>query len=113
MRFRRHPYAVSADIGGMFIEVGLIPEDRPSLRFLWREDTATDVAAYQNLRHIFGSRKSPTCAIYALHQTARDIRIQFPEAANSVGKQFYMDDYLESSPTVNEATKKTQVLLNC
>ena len=41
MRFRQHPYAVSADIEEMFLQVGVIPEDRRSLRFLWREDPAT------------------------------------------------------------------------
>ena len=111
MRFRQHPYAVSADIEGMFLQVGVIPEDRPSLRFLWREDPATDVAVYQYLRHIFGSKDSPTCANYALQQTARDNRNQFREAANSVENHFYMNDYLESSPTVNEATKKAQDLV--
>ena len=72
MLFRQHPYAVSADIEGMFLQVGVIPEDRPSLHFLWREDPASDVAVYQYVRHIFGSKDSPTCAIYALQQTARD-----------------------------------------
>ena len=75
MRFRQHPYAVSADIEGMFLQVGVIPEDRPSLRFLWREDPPTDVAVYQYVRHIFGSKDSPTCANYALQQTDRDNRI--------------------------------------
>ena len=37
-RFRQYPHAVSSDIEGMFLQVGVIPEDRPSLRFLWRED---------------------------------------------------------------------------
>ena len=111
MRFRQHPYAVSADIEGRFLQVGVIPEDRPSLRFLWREDPATDVAVYQYVRHIFGSKDSPACANYALQQTARDNRNKFREAANSVGNHFYMDDYLESSPTVNEATKKAQDLV--
>ena len=37
MRFRQHPYAVSADIEGMFLQVGVIPEDRTSIRFCcWR-----------------------------------------------------------------------------
>ena len=72
----------------MFLQVGVIPEDRPTLRFLWREDPATDVALYQYVRHIFGSKDSPTCANYALQQTARDHRIQFREAANSVENNF-------------------------
>ena len=108
MRFRQHPHAVTADIEGMVLQVGVISKDRPSLRFQWREDPATDVAVYQYLRHIFGSTDSATCANYALQLTARDNRIQFLEAANSVENHFYMDDYLESSSTVNEATKMAQ-----
>ena len=38
LRFRQHYFAVSADIEGMFLQVGILPEDQPSLRFLWRED---------------------------------------------------------------------------
>ena len=60
MRFRQHPYAVSADIVRMFLQVGVIPEDQPSLRCLWRKDPATDVAVYQCVRHIYGSKDSPT-----------------------------------------------------
>ena len=58
----------------MFLQVGVIPEDGPSLRFLWREDPATDLAVNQYVRHIFGSI-STTCANYSLQETARDNRI--------------------------------------
>ena len=34
LRFRQHPYAVSADIEGMFLQVGVLPSDQPSLRVL-------------------------------------------------------------------------------
>ena len=94
----------------MFIQVGVTSEDRPSFRFLWREDPATDVDVNQYVRHTFDSKSSPACVNYALQQTARDNRIQFLEAANSVENNFYMDDYLESSPIVNEANKKAQDL---
>ena len=111
MRFRQHPYTVSADIEGMFLQVCVIPQDRPSLRFLWREDPATDIAVYQYIRHILGSKDSPTCANYALQRTARDNRKKFPEAAKSVENNFYMDDILESSAIIDEATKKAQDLV--
>ena len=111
IRFRQYPYAVSADIEGMFLQVGVIPDDRPSLRFLWREDPAAEVAVFQYVRHIFGSKDSPTCANYALRRTATDNASQFPEAAQSVINNFYMDDYLETSPTIEEATRKAKDLV--
>ena len=66
LRFRQHPFAVSADIEGMFLQVGVFPCDQPSLRFLWREDPASNVVVHQYTRHIFGAKDSPTCANYAL-----------------------------------------------
>ena len=41
--FRPHKFAVSVEIEGMFLQVGVLPEDQPSLRFLWREDPSTKV----------------------------------------------------------------------
>ena len=56
LRFYQHKYAVSADIEGMFIEVGVLARDQISLHFLWREDTTSDVVVHQYTRHIFGAR---------------------------------------------------------
>ena len=68
MKIRQHRHAVSAEIEGMFLQVGVIPIDKPSLRFLWQEDPAADIAVYQYVRHIFGSKDSPTSANYALRR---------------------------------------------
>ena len=72
LRFRQHPFAVSADIEGMFIQVGVLPCDQPSLCFLWPEDPTSNVVVHQYTRHIFGAKGLPTCANYALQRTASD-----------------------------------------
>ena len=96
LRFRQHPFAVSADIEGMFLQVGVLPCDQPSLRFLWREDPTSNVVVHQYTRHIFGAKDSPTCANYALQRTASDNAKEYPEAAKAFLENFYMDDYLDS-----------------
>ena len=96
LRFRQHHFAVSADIEGMFLQVGVLPEEQPSLRFLWREDPTADVVVHQYTRLIFGARDSPTCANYALQRTAMDSQAIFPDAASAVLENFHMDDYLDS-----------------
>ena len=64
----------------------------------------------RHVRHIFGSKVSPRF----IEQIARDNRIQFHETVNSVDDDSYMNDYLESSSTVNEENKKAQDLwLKC
>ena len=91
-RFRQYPFAVSADVEEMFLQVGVIPRDRPSLRFLGREHPAAEVAVFEYVWHIFGSKDSPTCAHYALKRTAIDNQANFPDAARSVHNIFYVDD---------------------
>ena len=111
LRFRQHPYAVSADIEGMFLQVGVLPEDPPSLRFLWREDPSEEVKVYQYVRHVFGSKDSPTCANYALKRTAADNKSAFLEEARCVDSNFYMDDYLNSCKTTEERDLKSNSLV--
>ena len=96
LRFRQHPYALSADIEGMFLQVGVLPSDQPSLGFLRQEDPTTNVVVYQHTHHIFGAKDLPTCANYALQRTARDHAKFYTEAAKAVLENFYMDDYLDS-----------------
>ena len=96
LRFLQHQFAVSADIEGMFLQVGVPDCDQPSLRFLWREDPTTNFVVCQYTRHIYGAKDSPTFANYALQRTAQDNVSQYPEAAIAVLESFYMGDYLDS-----------------
>ena len=110
--FRQHQFAVSADIDGMFLRVGVPDCDQPSLCFLWREHPTTKVVVYQYTRHIFGAKDPPTCANYALQRTARDNVSQYPEATKPVQKNFYMDDYLDSVESPERALKRSKELVH-
>ena len=79
--------------------------------FLWREDPTQNVETLQYTRHIFGARDSPTCANFALQQTARDNEATYPLAAKAVQQEFYMDDYLDSVECPETALKLSQELI--
>ena len=112
LRFREHPFAVSADIERMFLQVGVLPCDQPSLQILWREDPTSNVVVHQYTRHIFGAKDSPTCANYALQRTARDNAKEYPEAAKAVLENFYMDDYLDSVESPERALIRSKELVH-
>ena len=112
LRFRQHPFAVSADIDGMFLQVGVLPCDQPSLHFLWREDPTSNVVVHQYTRHIFGAKDSPICANYARQRTASDNAKQYPEAAKVVLGNFYMDDYLDSVESPERALIRSKALVH-
>ena len=99
-RFRKGPVAMMADVEAMFHQVRVRLPDCDSLRFLWwlDNDLSKEPTEYQMLVHLFGRVSSPTCANFALRQTAGDNSEQFdPETVNTVKRNFYVDDCLKSS----------------
>ena len=106
LRFRERKTAIVADIEAMFHQVRVAPEDADALRFLWWEDGNVDTppATYKMLRHIFGATDSPCCANFALQKTADDNRTAFPlETAETVKRDFYVDDLLKSVDNTTSA----------
>ena len=106
LRFHEHKFAVSADFEGMFLQVRVLEQDQPSIRFLWRDAPNDDIVVYPYVRHIFGAKDSPTCANYALQRTAADNAVSFADAARAATLKIYMDDFLDSLPTTELALRK-------
>ena len=114
-RFREHQKALSADIEAMFLQVAVPKDDSRCLRFLWREDPERKIEIYEYTRHIFGAKSSPTCANYALHQVAKDNAVNDKNLVKTVQRNFYMDDFLKSVRTAQEAIEiyqKVRDILN-
>ena len=63
--------------------------------------------------HLFGAASSPSCATFALRQTAKDHGKLFsPEVADTAVKCFYLDDWLTSTNGVETAVKLIKDLRN-
>ncbi|XP_073334837.1 uncharacterized protein [Pagrus major] len=104
LRFREYPVAVSSDIKGMFHQVRLLPEDKPFLRFLWREmdrSAAPDIYEWQVLP--FGTTCSPCCATFALQRHVLDHSSPGEDIRHSVENCFYVDNLLQSFISEQEA----------
>ena len=90
----------------MYHQVKVLKEDTDSLRFLWREKFNASIDEHIMCAHIFGKVESPCCANWALKITARDNKPKFGlRAIETVLELFYMDDYLDSFPGLEEAIK--------
>ena len=104
-RFREGPIALTADIDSIFLQVQVPERDKSCLRFLWRPTRNEPVQIYEYQRHVFGAKSSPTCANYALKRVAIDNEDEFPIAAKTIQNNFYMDDFIKSVETPEEAIK--------
>ena len=104
-RFRQEKYAFMADIE-MFFQVRVRMEDQSFLRFLWwpNGDLEQKAEEYCMTVHLFGEVSSPACANYALQRTADDNENNYEtEVANTLRRNFYVDDVLKSATTEDKA----------
>ena len=102
-RFRDHQIALSADLEAMFLQVAVPNDDSRCLLFLWREDPEQRIEVNEDTRHVFVAKSSPTCANYALHQVTKDNAVKNESIVRTVQQNFYMDDFLKSVRTLQEA----------
>ncbi|XP_048877738.1 uncharacterized protein LOC125747060 [Brienomyrus brachyistius] len=104
LRFREHAVAVSGDIRSMFHQIRLLPEDKPILRFAWRDlksERAPDIYEWQVLP--FGTTCSPCCASYALQKHVLDHSEPGDSVRVAVMKSFYVDNCIQSVSSPEEA----------
>ena len=101
LRFRKDKIAIISDIEAMFYQVKVVPQHRDSLSFLWWPggDLDKNPVTYRMMVHLFGATSSPSCATFALRQSAKDFGIEFePYVGNAIENCFYVDDCLLSVP---------------
>ncbi|XP_072938854.1 uncharacterized protein [Epargyreus clarus] len=109
MKFRQHMVAVTADIKEMFMQVKLRTEDRDALRYLWRGNRRDDQPPeeYRMTSLIFGASSSPSTAIFVKNLNAKKYEETEPEAASAIIEKHYVDDYLDSFRSLEEAIRIT------
>ncbi|XP_030854473.1 uncharacterized protein LOC115929512 [Strongylocentrotus purpuratus] len=116
-RFRQDKVALMADIEGMFSQVRVPKDDRDLLRFLWWEkgDIEQPLTDHRMKVHVFGAVSSPSCANFALKRAAQEQADSFSnEVTSTIQKNFYVDDCLFSTPSVQRAVKlATDVTAAC
>jgi len=106
-RFRQEQVALAADIGCMFHQVKVSPDDYDAFRFLWWPDANlyAEPVDYRMVVHLFGATSSPSCSSFALRRTADDNKHLFSdEAVSTVRKNFYVDDCLKSVASSEQAS---------
>ena len=102
-RFLEGPIALTAEIESMFLQVQVPEQDRSCLRFLRRPRINEFVQIYEYQSHVFGAKSSPTCANYALKRVGLDNEEEYPIATKAIQNNFYMNDFIKSVETPEEA----------
>ena len=107
LRFRKEKVAVASDIESMFHRVACREADTDALRFLWWSGDMNETPSGHKMTvHLFGKTDSPCISAWALQRNATDNENEFgKEIAQVVSKNFYVDDCLFSTPTIELAVR--------
>ncbi|XP_062704158.1 uncharacterized protein LOC134286550 [Aedes albopictus] len=103
--FRQFEVAISADICEMFHQILIRPEDRSAQLFLWRDDPSEPFEVFVMDVATFGSTCSPSAAQFVKNRNAEEFAEEFPQAAEAITKHHYVDDFLCSVDTEQEAVE--------
>ncbi|XP_055584735.1 uncharacterized protein LOC129737599 [Uranotaenia lowii] len=102
-RFRQFPVAVCADIKEMYHQIRIRKEDRNSQRFLWRSDPEKKPEIFFMDVATFGSSCSPATAQFVKNSNAKRFTEKYPAAVENILNAHYVDDYVISFKTPQEA----------
>jgi len=95
-----------ANVQKMFFQVKVKEKDQNCFCFLWWQngDLSQEPQEYCMTVHLFGAGSSPGCSNFALKRTAEDGEKEFgARDAETLKKNFYVDDALKSVPTEKDA----------
>ncbi|XP_055588827.1 uncharacterized protein LOC129741145 [Uranotaenia lowii] len=104
-RFRQYRVGVTSDIQEMFHQIRIRKEDTHSQRFLWRADPTEKPSIYLMDVATFGSTCSPASAQFVKNRNAEIHAQLYPEAATAIIRDHYVDDYLASFESEEEALR--------
>ncbi|XP_055605793.1 uncharacterized protein LOC129753966 [Uranotaenia lowii] len=103
--FREKCIAICADLREMFHQVKIRKEDCNSQRILWRSDPSKSFQTYIMNVATFGSSCSPSSVQFVKNLNAREYAHGYPLAAEAIIDHHYVDNWMDSADTVEEAAK--------
>ena len=87
----------------MYHMLRLPDNDKPAMRFLWRDSPEEEPSVYQFKRTVFGEVSAPSRANYTVRRNADENGDDLPLGLKAVYKHFHMDDGLPSTDSCEEA----------
>ncbi|XP_065095606.1 uncharacterized protein LOC135717443 [Ochlerotatus camptorhynchus] len=105
LRFREGKIAVCSDIREMFLRILIREADKWSQCFLWRSSPEDEVQVYVINVAMFGATSSPCTAHFVKNKNALDYVELYPRAVDAIINNHYVDDFLDSVNSVEEAVQ--------
>lgn len=103
MRLKLFRFVLSSDIKMMFRQIWIHEDDRKFQQILWKSGDNTDIQLYTLNTVTYGTASAPFLAQRCLKQLAIENESRYPRTCKLILNSFYMDDFLVSVSTREEA----------
>ncbi|GFV16807.1 integrase catalytic domain-containing protein [Trichonephila clavipes] len=87
----------------MYRQILVNPQHIDFQRIFWQFKPHDPIISYRLLTVTYGTACAPFLAIRTFHELAKDYNSEFPLAAQSIPENFYVDDFLGGSSTIDSA----------
>lgn len=101
--WRKFQYALSSDIEKMYRMMYVNPEHVQWQTILWHRPGTDGISHYELLTITFGTGSAPFQATRGVYEIGQRLKKTQPELAEIIQSSFYVDDFMRSFPTINEA----------
>ncbi|XP_037930486.1 uncharacterized protein LOC119665293, partial [Teleopsis dalmanni] len=112
LRFRIPRYAFTTDIEKMYRQILIHPEDQMLQLIIWRNNPQEPLRFYKLKAVTYGTRSAPYLATKCLQTLARESSGTNPFGAETLRRDFYVDDGLCGSNSLIEAKVIQEQLIN-
>lgn len=108
LRFREHKVAFLADIKQAFLQIRLAERDRDAVRFLWfsgapNGEVNDHLRILRMTRVVFGVTPSPFLLAATIQRHLKQYETSQPQVVNTIRESLYVDDFISSTRSVEEA----------
>lgn len=110
--WRKFEFAVSADIEKMYRMMYVNPHHADCQTILWHRPGTAGILAYKLLTVTFGTSSAPFQATRGLYEVGERIKESNPKLAETIQRNHYVDDFLKSFPTIDDAQHTNKALIN-
>jgi len=108
LQFRTHQVCFTADTAKMYRQIVVHPEDRDLQRILWRYSSEEPIKEYKLTTVTYGTSSAPFLATCCPRKLADDNQGHYPRAVQVLSNDFYVNDLLSGTSTLEDAIKMQQ-----
>ncbi|XP_072389396.1 uncharacterized protein [Diabrotica undecimpunctata] len=102
LRFRKHKFALTADIVKMYRQILIKENQRCLQKILWRSDPNSSIETYTLNTVTYGTASASFLATRCVQEVAHIYSDKFPDISSIILRDFYVDDLHTGASTLDE-----------